>query len=409
MVMMQQKDQQTDVAIIGAGPAGSYTALRLALLGVKTDVYEEHTEIGVPSHCAGHISIRSLKALGYYPLPQGIIENTFNAANFYSPTGVKFSIRLKTPVTCVLNRTKFDQHIAKQAQQAGAIFHLNSPVESLQIENNYVKGLNLKDHTTVSSKITIDAEGISSRLLRQTKLRGLEGKSLVYAVEAEIDQVYDIEPHAVEVYMGSSTPGFYGWLIPRPDGSAKLGLATNQGNPQTCLKHLMTKHPIAKKQVKEAKIVRLNYHAIPLAGPINRAYGNGFLAVGDVASQVKPTTGGGIIFGLTCGEIAAKTAKYALDLDNVSAKTLSTYQKHCNKMLNFDISFMLRLRQFLNTLSDKRWNSVLRFCNRFGVDKALSEVEEIDYQGKMIMQVATKPAMLTALGYFGLLYLLANP
>ncbi|MCL2642768.1 MAG: NAD(P)/FAD-dependent oxidoreductase [Candidatus Bathyarchaeota archaeon] len=394
---------------MGAGPAGSYAALRLAMLDVKTDVYEEHAEVGLPSHCAGHISIRSLKALGYYPLPKGIIENIFNAANFYSPSGTKFSIRLKTPVTCALNRAKFDQHIANQAQQAGATFHLGHTVQSLQIENNYVKGINIKNHPTVSSKIVIDAEGISSRLLHQTGLRGIDGKGLVYAVETEIDQVHDVEPHAVEVYLGSSAPGFYSWLIPRPDGSAKLGLATNHGNPQTYLKHLMTKHPIVKNQVKGAKIVKTSYHAIPLAGPINRAYVNGFLAVGDVVSQVKPTTGGGVIFGLTCGEIAASVAKSALKLGDFSAKSLSVYHKRCNETLNFDISFMLHLRRFLNSLSDERWDSVLRFCNRFGVAKALCDVEEIDYQGQMLMQLATKPAMLVALGYFGLLYLFANP
>jgi digeranylgeranylglycerophospholipid reductase len=409
MMMQQIGQQQTDAIIVGAGPAGSYTALRLATLGVKTDVYEEHPEIGLPSHCAGHISIHRLKNLGDYPLPKGIIENTFNAANFYSPSGTQFSIKLKKPVTCSLNRAKFDQHIAAQAQQAGATFHTGTPVQSLQIANGYVKGVNLKNSAKISSKITIDAEGISSRLLRQTKLGGIDGKGLVYAVETELDQVYAVEQCAVEVYMGSSAPGFYGWLIPRPDGSAKLGLATNHGNPLTYLKQLMTKHPVAKKQVKDAKILQTSYHAIPLAGPISRAYDNGFLAVGDVASQVKPTTGGGVIFGLTCGEIAARVAKSALELDDVSAKTLSVYQKRCNETLSFDISVMLRLRRFLNSLSDKRWDSVLRFCNHFGVDKALSDVEEIDYQGKMLMQVATKPAMLATLGYFGLLYLFANP
>ena len=408
-MMQQSKCQQTDAVIVGAGPVGSYTALRLAMLGIKTDVYEEHAEVGLPSHCAGHISIRSLKKLGYYPLPKGIIENTFDAANFYSPTGTKFSIHLKTPVTCTLNRTKFDQYIAAQAQQAGATFHLGNTVQSLRIENNYVKGVNLKNNTPVSSKITIDSEGISSRLLHQAKLKGIEGKKLVYAVEVEIDQVHDIEPHAVEVYLGSSAPGFYGWLIPRPDGTAKFGLATEHGNPQIYLKHLMTKHPVAKGQVKGAKIVKINYHAIPLAGPIRRAYGNGFLAVGDVASQVKPTTGGGVIFGLTCGGIAAKVVNSAFKSGDVSANALSVYQKRCNETLNFDVSFMLRLRRFLNSLSDERWDSVLRFCSRIGVGKALSNVEEIDYQGQMIMQVATKPAMLVAFGYFGLLYLFANP
>ncbi|MDR2203354.1 MAG: NAD(P)/FAD-dependent oxidoreductase, partial [Nitrososphaerota archaeon] len=199
---MQNKCGQTNAIIIGAGPAGSYTALRIAKLGIKTDVYEEHAEVGLPNHCAGHISIRSLKNFGYYPLPNGIIENTFDVANFYSPTGTDFSIRLKTPVTCALNRAKFNQYIANQAQQAGATFHVGQSVQSLQIENGYVKGVTLRNNATVPSKITIDAEGISSRLLHQAGLGGLDGKGLVYAVEAEIDKVCDVEPHAVEVYMG---------------------------------------------------------------------------------------------------------------------------------------------------------------------------------------------------------------
>jgi digeranylgeranylglycerophospholipid reductase len=407
--MMPSNNQSADAVIVGAGPVGSYTALRLAQLGVKAHVYEEHSEVGLPSHCAGHISIHSLKALGYYPLPKGIVENTFDAANFYSPSGTKFSIHLKTPVTCALDRAKFDQHIAAQAQKAGAIFHLDSSVQSLRLENGWIKGLNLKDGTAVPSKITVDTEGISSRLLRQAGLRGLNGKGLVYAVETEIDQVHDVEPHSVEVYMGSTAPGFYGWLIPRPDGTAKLGLATDHGNPQAYLQHLISKHPVAKRQLKGAKIIKTSYHAISLAGPISKAYSNGFLAVGDVASQVKPTTGGGVIFGLTCGEIAAETAKSSLESGDVSAKALSVYQKRCDGALNFDVAFMLRLRRFLNSLSDERWDSVFRLCSRVGVDKALSEVEEIDYQGRMMMQVATKPAILAAAGYFGLLYLFANP
>ena len=103
-------------------------------------------------------------------------------------------------------------------------------------------------------------------------------------------------------------PGFYGWLIPKPDGTAKLGLATNKGNPRDLLQKLMAKHPVASKQLGKAKITQISYHAITLGGPIEKTYANGFLAVGDCASQVKPTTGGGVIFGLTCAKIAAETA-----------------------------------------------------------------------------------------------------
>ncbi len=82
------------------------------------------------------------------------------------------------------------------------------------------------------AKIHLDAEGISSRLLRQAGLATLKPKRLVYAVEAEVENVRDIERNAVEVYFGKSyAPGFYGWLIPKLDGTAKVGLATNQRKP----------------------------------------------------------------------------------------------------------------------------------------------------------------------------------
>ena len=69
--------------------------------------------------------------------------------------------------------------------------------------------------------------------------------------------------NAVEVYFGKTyAPGFYGWLIPKPDGTAKLGLATNQGDPRAYLKRLMTKHPVASKQLAKAKITQAGYHAI---------------------------------------------------------------------------------------------------------------------------------------------------
>ena len=87
-----------------------------------------------------------------------------------------------------------------------------------------------------------------------------------------------------------------------------MGLATNQGNPHEFLRSLMFKHPVASKQLGKAKITQIGYHAITLGGPISKTYANGFLTCGDCASQVKPTTGGGVIFGLTCAKIAAQTA-----------------------------------------------------------------------------------------------------
>jgi digeranylgeranylglycerophospholipid reductase len=417
-MMIQHKIQQTtaapEVVIIGGGPVGSYAALNLAKAGINATVFEEHPEIGYPSHCAGHLSIRSLTSMGLFPLPEGIVENTFGTANFYSAIGTKFSIYLSRPVTAALNRARFDRYLAKQAEEAGARFVLDSRVQSLVIRNGFVEGVNVQGKSgkqwMVPSNITVDAEGVSSRLLRQAGLKALKPQGIVYSVEAEVENVFDVEQDAVEVYLGNSyASGFYGWLIPRKDGTAKVGLATNKGNPKDCLQALRTKHPAASKQLSKAKIIQANYHTITLGGPIEKACTNGFLAVGDCASQVKPTTGGGVIFGLTCAKIVAQSVSEAIHRGDFSDYSLQAYQKRCSDLLGFDFSVMLRLRRFLNSFSDEKVDEILRVCGMLGLDEALRNEDEIDFQGKMLIKSLWKPSVLATLAYFALLYLFTNP
>src|SRR2546425_5277937 len=45
-----------DAIVVGAGPAGLYTALRAAEGGLSVVVLEEHEELGVPTHCSGIVS-----------------------------------------------------------------------------------------------------------------------------------------------------------------------------------------------------------------------------------------------------------------------------------------------------------------------------------------------------------------
>ena len=396
--------------MVGGGPAGSFFAFELAKRGADVAIFEEHPKVGLPSHCAGHLSIRSLRSLGLYPLPGGIVENTFSAANFYSPKGTKFSVHLTKPVTCAVNRALFDGYLAEKAQVAGAKLHLDRRVKTLFIEEGFVKGVNVErssgEEERVLAKVVVDCEGISSRLLRQAGLQALEGNGLVYAVEAEVENVEGVEEHAVEVYVGKDfAPGFYCWLIPRLDGSAKVGLATRRGNPKEFLERLMRKHPVASKQFRNAKVKHMAFHTITLGGPIAKAYGNGFLAVGDCASQVKPTTGGGVVFSLTCAAIAAEAAANAIERNDLSADALQVYQKRFMETLGFDVDVMLKARHAINSFSDEKIDHVLRFADKVGFGKALCDVDEIDFQGRTLLNMMRKPAAYATMAYLLVMYL----
>jgi digeranylgeranylglycerophospholipid reductase len=403
----------SDVVVVGGGPCGSFTALSLARLGVNVRVFEEHGEIGVPSHCAGHLSVSGLKLLGLYPLPSEIVENTFYGAIFCSPKGKELSIRLSSPVTCVVNRVLFDKRVAEMAKDAGADYSLNSMVESLITEDDFVKGVVVRRGKTkerFSAKVVVDAEGVSSRILRQAGLSASSPDMLVNAVQAEAENVKNLKPDMVEVYLGKDyAPGLYAWLIPKPDGKANVGLATNAGNPKRLLQKLMRKHPTASEKLRAAKLSHLSFHPIPLGGPIPRTCSNGFLAVGDAASQVKPTTGGGVIFGIMCARVAAEVAYAASHKNDFSSKTLSEYQKKCDEILGFDAKFMLKTRRMFNALSDNRIDNAITFCTKIGIDKILQDIEDIDFQGRSLLRMLWNPRFSVALLYFLFSYLSANP
>jgi digeranylgeranylglycerophospholipid reductase len=400
--------------VVGGGPCGSFSALKLARFGVDVSVFEEHSEIGVPSHCAGHLSINGLRRLGLYPLPAKIVENTFYGAIFHSPKGNKFSVRFSSPVTCAVNRVLFDKYVAKMAGDAGARYLFNSRVKSLIIENSFVKGVFVRREKETEkkflNKIVIDAEGISSRILRQTGLPTLNRRMLVNAVEAEVENAMDLETDVVEVFLGKAyASGLYAWLIPKLDGRAKVGLAAKTGNPKEFLQRLMFKHPAASQKLRTAKICRISFHPITLGGPIPKSYSNGFLAVGDAASQVKPSTGGGVVFGMTCADIAAKVVHEALRRNDFSSEFLSAYQKRCNETLSFDASVMLRIRKMLNAMPDDKIDDAIAFCTKLGLDKVIDKVEDVDFQGMSLLRLLWNPKMIMALFYFLSLHLSANP
>jgi digeranylgeranylglycerophospholipid reductase len=399
----------SEVIIIGGGPSGSFAAFNLAKRGVGVTVFEEHSKIGYPLHCAGHLSIKGLKSLGLDSLPPKILENTFYGACFNSPSGNKFSIRFSSPITCVVNRALFDRHIINLAKDAGSKINLNSRVKSLIIKNGFVKGVFVEHKNRVEkylANIVIDAEGIGSRILSNIGLQRFKRQMLVHAVKAEIEDYKSLDPKVVQVFLSNNfASGFYAWLIPKLDGKASVGLATNKGNPKELLKKFILEKLSISEKTYRNKISQLSFHPITLGGIIPKTYSNGFLVVGDAASQVKPTTGGGVIMGMTCARIAAEVIFESLQENNFSLEFLRTYQERCQKILGFDMKFMLKVRTMLNVLPDRKIDEAICFCQKFGLDKILKHFNDIDFQGKSFLRVLWNPRVPIALFYLFYLYL----
>jgi digeranylgeranylglycerophospholipid reductase len=393
----------SDIIVVGAGPAGAFSALQAAKLGARVMLYEEHGEIGVPSHCTGHVSLAGMKRLKL-DLPEEIFENKIRAATFYSPSGHPFSIRFSSPVTCVINRRLFDQYLAQRAIEEGVELVHNARVDSLLIEKGAVKGAMVRrkrNTERVMSRVVIDAEGVSSSLLKRAGIPSLNRQMTVNGVQAEVDRVDGIEGDTVEVFSGSAyAPGFFAWIVPKNDGTAKIGLGATRGNQRDLLRHFIRHHPVASQRIKQSHVTSLVYHSIPLGGPIARAFYNGLLIVGDAASQVKPTTGGGIIMGLTCARIAGKAAAYTVRYKDPSTFFLSKYEQRWKKQIGFDMVVMKRLRLMLNGFTDRQIDRLFSFCSQLRLDESLRGFGDIDFQGTSLVWMLKSPRFLATALYF---------
>jgi digeranylgeranylglycerophospholipid reductase len=404
----------SDVIVVGAGPTGSFSALQAAKLGAKVTILEEHHEVGVPSHCTGHISLSGLRRLNLH-LPPEVFESEIKSATFHSPSGYRFRVQFATPMTCVVNRTLLDQHLAKIAEEAGATILRNTRVDSLIVEKDIVRGVAIRKRRGVEklmSKVVIDAEGVSSALLNRAGLHSPDHRMAVNGVQAEVDGIDDLEHDGVEVFLGHNfAPSFFAWIVPRRDGTAKVGLGTAKGNPRDCLRRFVHHNSIVSQRLKCSRIKSVVYHPIPLGGPIPKSVHNGLLVVGDAASHVKPTTGGGVVMGLTCAEIAGKAAADSIRCNDSSAFFLSEYERKWRKKIGFDMEAMKCLRRMLNGFSDRQLDQLIALCNRLKLEQSLKHVGDVDFQGSSLIRIAKSPRTLSVALYllkFGLHSIIAS-
>lgn len=399
----------TDVVVVGGGPAGSFAALQVAKLGLRVTICEEHERVGVPSHCTGHMSLAGLNRLNL-GLPRKVFENQIQSAVFYSPSGYSFSIRFASPVTCVINRALVDEYLASLASDAGAELLFNAYAQSLLIRRNSFVGVVVRHRqqtAEVQSKVVIDAEGASPRLLRHAGLPSPQRSMTINAMQARADKISGGIDDAVEVFLSNTcAPGFFAWIVPKQDGTAKVGLGTARGNPRDCFRQFIKHNPIAYQRLRKSRITDFTYHPIPLGGPIRKTVHDGLLVVGDAAAHVKPTTGGGVIMGLTCAKIAGSVAALAVQHNDTSARFLSQYERQWKREIWFDMRMMKRLRYALNHLSDRQLDQLIGLCSRLDVGKSLTTVHDVDFQGTSLLYMDKSPRMLATALYLLLASLL---
>ncbi|RLI13292.1 hypothetical protein DRO35_00725 [Candidatus Bathyarchaeota archaeon] len=382
--------EERQILVVGAGPSGLIVAKEAARRGMDVLVVEEDSEIGVPCHCAGLLSLKGLERLNIStdgPYVQNMIQGAF----FYSPSGLSFKVERQSPVACVVDRSVFDKHLASQAIRLGAEIRLNNRVRGIRLEKNYV--VVKSENEILKASMIIDAEGVSSRIVKASGLKPMNPSHLLPGFQMDIYGV-DVNPNYVEVHVGSKVaPGFFAWVIPLSSNSARVGLACRKANPKELLRRFVER----RFKGEEYKLLTSRSGIIVTSGPIEKTFVNRLLIVGDAAGQVKPTTGGGVILGGLCGTIAGKIAAEAVNLRKFDENFLRRYEESWRRELGREFKYMLWARRILNALSDHMIDKGFELIIKEGLHETISYKGDMDFQSSVILELLRRRKILRML------------
>lgn len=258
---------------------------------------------------------------------------------------------------------------------------LNSRVSDISLSGDGVV-LHLETgngERTLEGRAAVIANGFGSLLPSKLGL----GRIHEFMVGAQTE-VQTAGVDEVEVYFSQSlAPGFFAWLAPVSPTRARAGLFARKKSGPHMKAFLAEIASQGKIQDGEGKVT---YGGIPLR-PLARTYGDRVLVVGDAAGHVKPTTGGGVYFGLLGADIASDVLGNALAVGDLSARMLSRYEKLWKEKLNRELKTEYLLRKVYNKLSDKQVEGIFKVAKEKRIHRTLidSPYLSFDWHGELLL------------------------
>jgi len=157
------------------------------------------------------------------------------------------------------------------------------------------------------------------------------------------------------------SPDGFAWRIPQNGEAGLLSSARPMENLQKFLADIDT------------KVNRPVGAPIPIGAC--RSYSDRCLLVGDAAGQCKPITGGGMVWGMRCAEIAAKAVEYAFDATRYDAFFWKTeYERKWQAAIGGEMKKQLIVRSFYRKVGNEQINRIFET-----IKPRLERIGEFDY------------------------------
>lgn len=320
----RQPTMDTDVLIIGAGPAGSVAAQMLNRLGHKVVILEARQ---FPRFSIGESLLPQCMAF----LEAADMLDAVGAENFQFKNGAAFSHAGKltefdfrekfTPgwgTTFQVPRGRFDQVLAETAEKSGVAIHYQHKIIAANFDTPGLARLTSVDGNGITrdwtARMALDASGFGRVLPR---LLDLETPSSLPARQALFTHIEDrivtpnYDRNKILIAIHPEHHQIWYWLIPFSNGRSSLGVVVphgflddREGAPLEILRGLAFEEPRLAELLVHSDFDTPANRIGGYSANVSRLSGNGFALLGNAGEFLDPVFSSGVTIALKSAALA---------------------------------------------------------------------------------------------------------
>lgn len=340
---MNANQIETDVIIIGAGPAGSATSIFLSKYGIPHVIIEKGVfprDKVCGDACSGRTTQVISKADSSWLQEMRALPHQFHPTwgmTVVAPNEKMIDIPYVTDKSLQTNakgftvpRLIFDNFLFQKLPSPHATIYQNATVDKLEEDVNRIT-VNITSNAekvTINAKTIVGADGDKSIVRRTFMQNDASLKAAAVGLRAYYDGVEGMyDPYHIELHYLKELPSGYLWIFPLPNGRANVGIGmlsetvrAKKVNLREVFLNAINNHPRFKQRFKEAKLLgKIDGWGIPIYTQREPVCGTSYLLTGDAARLVDPFSGEGVGNALFSGMLAAEAIHSAITNNDFSA------------------------------------------------------------------------------------------
>jgi len=291
-----------DLAVIGAGPAGSAASAAALERGLSVLALDAERFPRVKP-CAGGLTTKALRAL---PAPlDGLARGSFRAFEFNAWGARRTRFSFRAPLLTMVSRPELD-HALLERNRARPGFELRDGTRLRSIEWRAGRFHLRTEQGSVVARQLVGADGANGIVRRAFPLGAPRGRAVAVEVNLPLEALRS-QPVETPCFDFGALPRGYGWVFPK-DGLVSVGLYSLAGSHADLRGQLVAYLEAKGLRAVGDPLEHFEAHTIPLGGHGLRASDVPVYLAGDAGAFADALTGEGIYHALASGRVAGELA-----------------------------------------------------------------------------------------------------